>query len=146
MEKATILFHDRPNKPAVSRPRGSGTFGKPNLKAERTTFIVFITMEAAPAGSLPNPLREDTKMPYLKPLFTASIIAISLASLPAISWATEQGQQRQQARDTRQQARPEARQTKQDCRAANQKSNAACRQDKRHTKQDARKTGRAIKY
>ncbi|WP_245273451.1 hypothetical protein [Phyllobacterium sp. UNC302MFCol5.2] len=91
-------------------------------------------------------LGKDTKMLRLKPLFTASIIAISLVSSSGLSWATEQSQQRQQARDTKQQARPAARQAKQDCRAADQKSNAACRQDKRSTKQDARQTGRAIKY
>lgn len=50
-KRLPILFHDCPNKPAVSRPRGSGSFGKPSLKAERTRFIVFSTMDAAPAGS-----------------------------------------------------------------------------------------------
>ena len=106
----------------------------------RTGYFLIVSF------ALKTLLEEDTKMNILKPLFTASVIAISLASLPGPSWATDQSQQRQQARDTRQQARPEARQTKQDCRAANQKSNAACRQDKRATKQDARKTGRSIKY
>ncbi len=61
-------------------------------------------------------------------------------------YATEQAQQRRQARDVRQDTRHQSRDTKQNCRAANQKSNAGCRQDKRHTKQGGRQQARDIKY
>ena len=60
--------------------------------------------------------------------------------------ATEQAQQRREARDTRQDTRPEAREAKIDCRAADQKSNPECRQDKRETKQEGRQEARDIKY
>ena len=81
-----------------------------------------------------------------KPLFAALVAAMFLTGLPAMSWATEQGQQRKAARDVRQDTRQGARDTKQACRSANDKSNAACRQDKRDTKQTGRQTGREIKY
>ncbi|PDT02728.1 hypothetical protein CO666_19415 [Rhizobium chutanense] len=81
-----------------------------------------------------------------KPLFSALLAAMFLASLPDLSWATEQAQQRRAARDVKQDTRQGARDTKQACRAANEKSNAACRQDKRQTKQSGRQTGRDIKY
>ena len=60
--------------------------------------------------------------------------------------ATEQGQQRREARDTRQDTRSGARDTKQECRKADDKSNHDCRQDKRSTKQDGRQEARDIKY
>jgi hypothetical protein len=69
-----------------------------------------------------------------------------LAALPVTSYATEQGEQRRDARDTRQDARQDSRDAKVDCRRADQKNNAQCRQDKRNTKQDARKDARDIKY
>lgn len=81
-----------------------------------------------------------------KSLVIALLAAMFLASLPDMSWATEQAQQRRAARDVRQETRQGSRQTKQACRAANEKSNAACRQEKRHTKQQGRQTGRDIKY
>jgi hypothetical protein len=61
-------------------------------------------------------------------------------------YATEQAQQRRDARDTRQDTRPEAREAKADCRAADQKSNPECRQEKRETKQGGRQQARDIKY
>ena len=74
------------------------------------------------------------------------IIPTALLIAPLTSYATEQGEQRRQARDIRQDTRPEARETKAECRAGEEKTRAECRQDKRDTKQDARKEGRDIKY
>jgi hypothetical protein len=82
---------------------------------------------------------------YLIALATLLIATgVQWVTLPA--YATEQGQQRREARDTRQEGRSTARQTKDDCRKGNNKSNADCRQDKRSTKQDTRRTARDIKY
>jgi len=61
------------------------------------------------------------------------------------AYATEQGQQRREARDTRQAGREDARQQKAECRAGDEKSRAECRQEKRDTKQEAREAGRDIK-
>jgi hypothetical protein len=82
---------------------------------------------------------------YLSVLATLAIAAgAQWVSIPA--YATEQGEQRREARDTRQDGRSTARQTKDDCRKGNDKSNVECRQDKRSTKQDTRRTARDIKY
>ena len=70
--------------------------------------------------------------------------SLTLGALPGS--ATEQGQQRQDARDTKQDARKDSRTEKVDCRQENNKSNAACRNDKRDTKQEGRKDARDIKY
>ncbi|MBB3656516.1 hypothetical protein FHX15_001744 [Rhizobium sp. BK650] len=85
-------------------------------------------------------------MVRLKPLCTALLATMFLATLPDISWSTEQAQQRRAGRDVKQDTRQGARDTKQACRAANEKSNAACRQDKRQTKQSGRQTARDLKY
>jgi hypothetical protein len=77
------------------------------------------------------------------PLFLIVAGAL-LASGPGI--ATEQAQQRQEARDTKQDTRQDARETKVDCRAADQKNNPECRQDKRETKQEGRESARDTKY
>ncbi|VVP21058.1 hypothetical protein [Pseudomonas fluorescens] len=74
------------------------------------------------------------------------VIAAGVQWVPAPAYATEQGEQRREARDTRQTGRSDARQTKYDCRKDNDKSNADCRQDKRSSKQDTRSTARDIKY
>ena len=66
-------------------------------------------------------------------------------ALPIASSATDQADQRRDARDTRQDARQGSRSTKVDCRQANQKSNAQCRHDKRDTKQQGRQDARDIK-
>jgi len=80
-------------------------------------------------------------------VFVSSLaIATALFIAPLTSYATEQGEQRREARDIRQDARQGARETKADCRAGEEKTRAECRQDKRNTKQDARKEGRDIKY
>jgi hypothetical protein len=78
-----------------------------------------------------------------------SNLAIATAlfiAAPLTIYATEQGEQRREARDIRQEAREGARETKAECRAGEEKTRAECRQDKRDTKQDARKEGRDIKY
>ena len=81
----------------LSKPRGSGPFWKkPNFapSEQRSSCLPRLM---PPTVSLSKPfLEEDTKMSILKPLFTASVIAISLAGLPGLSWATDQSQQRQQ--------------------------------------------------
>ena len=66
-------------------------------------------------------------------------------SVPAYA-ATEQGEQRQEARDTKQTGRQDAREEKAECKAGDDKSRAECRQDKRDTKQESRDTARDIKY
>ena len=71
-------------------------------------------------------------------------IGLVLATAPAL--ATQNGEERRDARDTRQDAKQQSRQTKADCRAADQKSNADCRQDKRDTKQEGRQEARDIKH
>ena len=82
---------------------------------------------------------------FLMALATLVVAAgVQWVSVPA--YATEQGEQRREARDTRQTGRSDARQTKHDCRKDNDKSNANCRQDKRSSKQDTRSTARDIKY
>lgn len=73
-------------------------------------------------------------------------IATALLMAPLTSYATEQGEQRREAREIRRDARQEARETKAECREGEEKTRAECRQEKRDTKQDARKEGRDIKY
>lgn len=72
--------------------------------------------------------------------------ATALLIAPMTSYATEQGEQRREAREIRQDARQESRETKAECKAGDEKTRAECRQDKRDTKQDARKEGRDVKY
>ncbi len=74
------------------------------------------------------------------------VVAAGVQWVPVPAYATEQGEQRREARDTRQTGRSDARKTKYDCRKASDKNNAECRQDKRSTKQDTRRTARDIKY
>ena len=82
---------------------------------------------------------------YLTAVAILAIAAgVQLVSVPA--YATEQGEQRQDARDTRQTGRQDAREEKAECRAGDEKSRAECRQGKRDTKQESRDTARDIKY
>ena len=82
---------------------------------------------------------------YLTAMGIVAIVAsVQLVSVPA--YATEQGQQRQEARDTKQTGRQDAREQKAECKAGDDKSRAECRQDKRGTKQESRDTARDIKY
>lgn len=77
----------------------------------------------------------------------SAFIALLLTSLCATSaYATEQGRQRQQARDTRQDTRDKARDVKHTCMSNNNQSNHECRQDKRQMKQNGREKARDIKY
>jgi hypothetical protein len=81
---------------------------------------------------------------YLTTVATLAIAAsVQWVSVPA--YATEQSQQRQEARDTKQTGRQDARQEKAECKAGDDKSRAECRQDKRDTKQESRDTAREIK-
>ena len=82
---------------------------------------------------------------YLPAVATLAIAAgVQWVSVP--TYATEQGQQRQQARDTKQMGREGARDEKAECKAGDEKSRAECRQDKRDNKQESRDTARGIKY
>jgi uncharacterized low-complexity protein len=65
------------------------------------------------------------------------------AALPTL--ATEQAEQRQEARDVRQDTRQEARDVKQECREG-LFGNADCRQEYRDSKQEGREEARDIKY
>ena len=82
----------------------------------------------------------------LKTLAALFLVASGVQSVSLPAYATEQGEQRREARDTRQDGRSTARQTKDDCRKSSDKTNADCRQEKRSTKQDTRRTARDIKY
>ncbi|WPN49365.1 MULTISPECIES: hypothetical protein [unclassified Pseudomonas] len=82
----------------------------------------------------------------LKALAAAFIVVAGAQWISLPVYATEQGEQRRDARDTRQDGRSTARQTKQDCRKSNDKTNVDCRQEKRSTKQDTRREARDIKY
>ena len=75
-----------------------------------------------------------------------ALVAAGLLLVTGSVYATEQAQQRREARDVKQDTRQEARKTKVDCRAADQKNNAECRQDKRESKQEGRQKARDIKY
>jgi len=82
---------------------------------------------------------------YLTALATLVIATgVQWVSVPA--YATDQSNQRQDARDTKQEGRNTARDTKQACKSGDEKSRPECRQDKRNTKQDTRGTARDIKY
>ena len=78
--------------------------------------------------------------------FPVALVAAGLLMFTGSVYATEQAQQRREARDVKQDTRQESRKTKVDCRAADQKNNAECRQDKRETKQEGREEARDIKY
>jgi hypothetical protein len=60
--------------------------------------------------------------------------------------ATQNADERRDARDTRQDTRQGSRKEKVDCRKADQKSNSECRQENRDNKQEGRKAARDIKY
>ena len=82
---------------------------------------------------------------FLATVATLVIAAgVQWVSVPAHA-ATEQGEQRQDARDTKQAGRQDARQEKAECKAGDDKNRAECRQEKRDTKQETRDTARDIK-
>jgi hypothetical protein len=73
------------------------------------------------------------------------VIASGLSMVTTPGYATENAQERRDARDTKQDTKQEARKEKVDCKAANQKNNAQCRQDKRDTKQTGRQESRDVR-
>lgn len=77
-------------------------------------------------------------------LLSVLLVGCTLSALPA--QATEQAQQRRDARDLRQDVRQESREQKRDCRQEEFLGNADCRQEHRHHRQDAREAARDIKY
>lgn len=79
-------------------------------------------------------------------VISSLVVTTGLLIAPVTSYATEQGEQRREARDIRQDARQGAREEKAECRAGEEKTRAECRQDKRDTKQDARQRARDTKY
>lgn len=82
----------------------------------------------------------------IRTISASLLLAASLLVVPNLSFATTQGQQRQQGRDVKQDTRQDSRGEKANCRAADQKSNSGCRQDKRENKQGGRQQARDIKY
>ena len=77
------------------------------------------------------------------PVFIA--VGFLTAAVPGNA-ATQNAQERRDARDARQGARQEGRKEKVDCRQADQKSNSECRQEYREDKRDGRQKARDIKY
>jgi len=75
----------------------------------------------------------------------AVVIASGFLMVTTPGYATENAQERRDARDTKQDARQDSRKQKVDCKAANQKNNAQCRQDKRDTKQSGRQESRDVR-
>ncbi len=75
----------------------------------------------------------------------AVLVAAGLLLSTAPGFATENADERRDARDTKQDAKQTARKEKVDCKKADQKNNAQCRQDKRDTKQEGRKDSRDVR-
>jgi len=75
----------------------------------------------------------------------AVVIASGLLMVTTPGYATENAQERRDARDTKQDSRQDARTAKVDCKKADQKNNAQCRQDKRDTKQSGRQESRDVR-
>ena len=75
----------------------------------------------------------------------AVVIASGLLMVTAPGYATENAEERRDARDTKQDSRQGARKEKVDCKRADQKNNAQCRQDKRDTKQSGRQESRDVR-
>ena len=73
------------------------------------------------------------------------LIASGLLMVTSPGYATENAQERRDARDTKQDSKQDARKQKVDCKAANQKNNAQCRHDKRDTKQSGRQDSRDVR-
>ena len=81
--------------------------------------------------------------------FWAVAKAVAIASgflmVTTPGYATENAQERRDARDTKQDTRQDSRTQKVNCKAADQKNNAQCRQDKRDTKQSGRQESRDVR-
>ena len=87
------------------------------------------------------PERKSRVLTVAKSLVLAS--SFLMATVPL--YATENAQERRDARDTKQDTRQDARKQKVDCKAADQKNNAECRKDKRDTKQAGRQESRDVR-
>ena len=75
----------------------------------------------------------------------AVLVAAGLLLAIPPAFATENADERRDARDTKQDAKQTARKEEVDCKAANQKNNAQCRQGKRDTKQEGRQDSRDVR-
>ena len=75
----------------------------------------------------------------------AVVVASGFLMATTAGYATENAQERRDARDTKQDTRQDSRKEKVNCKAANQKNNAECRQDKRDTKQSGRQESRDVR-
>jgi len=75
----------------------------------------------------------------------ALLVAAGFLLVTPPGFATENAQERRDARDTKQDSKQTARKEKVDCKAANQKNNAQCRHDKRDTKQEGRQESRDVR-
>ena len=74
------------------------------------------------------------------------VIALGLLMMTTPGYAaTENANERRDARDTKQDTRKDSRSQKVDCKQANQKNNSQCRQDKRNTKQTGRQDSRDVR-
>jgi hypothetical protein len=89
---------------------------------------------------------ETTLIKYAIPAIAQALIAAALLAAAPGYAATENAQERREARDTRQGARQDGRKEKVDCRKADQKNNAECRQEFRDDKREGRSKARDIKY
>ena len=75
----------------------------------------------------------------------AFLASAFLAAAAPVFAATENADERRDARDVKQDTRKDARVEKVDCKRADQKNNAQCRQDKRDTKQEGRDESRDVR-
>jgi len=86
-------------------------------------------------------------MHYFAEVVKETIAVVVLSFLCAFAaHATEQVEQRHEARDVRQDTRSQARHDKRECKEDDEKSHHQCREDKRRAKQDGRQKARDIKY
>jgi hypothetical protein len=76
-------------------------------------------------------------------LYVLSFGALLFAAGPAL--ATDNAEERRDARDTKQGSRDEARDAKDACKGTEGQSNADCRQEKRDTKQEGRNDSRDVR-
>ena len=87
----------------------------------------------------------NTRNSQIWALAKSAVIASVFLMVTTPGYATENAEERRDARDTKQDTRQDSRKQKVDCKAANQKNNAQCRQDKRDTKQGGREESRDVR-
>jgi len=73
------------------------------------------------------------------------LFAGALLFATGAAFATENADERRDARDTKQESRDEARDVKDECKDTEGQSNAECRQEKRDTKQEGRDESRDVR-